>query len=100
MQMSHYWDQIATTTGGKKGYCFYMASQRSNRTQVLLTDAVNDQVEKLAKQTKRSKSAMCAELIEFALIHHSKDFSNQDTPLDEPTLRRLSRLVELLDSLD
>lgn len=79
-----------------------MASQRSNRTQVLLTDAISDQVEKLAKKSKRSKSAMCAELIEYALEHSScrKDLSDKDTKLDESTLKRLSKLVELLDSLD
>jgi|13_taG_2_1085334.scaffolds.fasta_scaffold58721_2 hypothetical protein len=79
-----------------------MASHRSNRTQVLLTEAVDDQVEKLAKKTKRSKSAMCAELIEFALKHSScrKPSSNQDTQIDEPTLIRFTKLIKLLDSLD
>ena len=79
-----------------------MALTRSNRTQVLLTDAVSDQVDKLAKKERRSKSAICAQLIEFALAHEyvSKDLNAQDNQLDESTLRRLRKLVELLDSLD
>ena len=69
---------------------------------MLLTEAIDDQVEKLAKKTKRSKSAICAELIEFALIHSPcrKPLSDQDTQIDAPTLIRFSKLVKLLDSLD
>ena len=74
----------------------------SHRTQVLLSEGTNSQVEALAKKNKRSMSAMCSELIEYALIHQtgSTDFSEQGVPLDESTLRRLKKLIKLLDSLD
>ena len=83
-----------------------------NRTQVLLSDDVQARVRMLAKKSKRSMSAMCSELIEYALTHGeeykdttTKQEIKQDTVeallsgavLDD---QRMQKLLKLLDALN
>lgn len=83
----------------------------THRTQVLLPDHIQVRVQGLAGRSKRSMSAMCCELIEYALTHGDeyKDITNQDMKqntveallngavLDDP---RMQKLLKLLDAMD
>jgi hypothetical protein len=84
----------------------------ANRTQVLLPDDIQAQVRMLAKRSKRSMSAMCSELIEYALTH-GEEYKDTTTKLDikQDTLQallggavlddqRMRKLLKLLDMLD
>ena len=84
----------------------------ANRTQVLLPDNVQAQVRVLAKKSKRSMSAMCSELIEYALTH-GEEYKDTTTKPDikqntvEALLsgavlddQRMQKLLKLLDALD
>ena len=83
-----------------------------NRTQVLLSDDVQARVRMLAKKSKRSMSAMCSELIEYALTHgeeYRDTTTNPDVKRDtiEALLsgavlddKRMKKLLKLLDALD
>ena len=83
----------------------------THRTQVLLADHVQTRVQQLAINSKRSMSAMCSELIEYALDHGEryKDITNQDMKQNtvEALLsgavlndQRMQKLLKLLDALD
>ena len=83
----------------------------SHRTQVLLPDRVSGQVERLARKRKRSISAMCAELIEFALTHGDEYRDLEREELKQQTTQalidgavlddtRMSKLLKLLDAID
>lgn len=80
-----------------------MSLQRASRTQVLLTEATHAQVKELAEKNKRSMSAECAELIEFALRQQllaKGSVADVDVPLDALSARRLKTFLKLLDSLE
>ena len=83
----------------------------THRTQVLLPDHIQVRVQGLAGRSKRSMSAMCCELIEYALTHGDeyKDIINQD--MNQNTVeallngavlddQRMQKLLKLLDALD
>lgn len=83
----------------------------SHRTQVLLPERIAGEVGRLARRRKRSVSAMCAELIEFALTHgdeyrdlEREEIKKQTTEalingavLDDT---RMTKLLKLLDAID
>ena len=85
-----------------------MPSQ-ANRTQVLLSDDIQAKVRVLANRSKRSMSAMCSELIEFALTHGVEYQVSTDTTaskvealingadLDDERMRKLLKLLDALD---
>ena len=82
---------------------------KSHRTQVLLSDNVQARVSLLAKTRKRSMSAMCSELIEFALNNgnHYDDNSDTNTGRSEALVNklglsneRMQKLLKLLDALE
>ena len=84
----------------------------THRTQVLLPDHIQVRVQGLAGRSKRSMSAMCCELIEYAL-KHGDEYEDTTTKLevkqntveallngavlDDP---RMQKLLKLLDALD
>ena len=93
--------------------CVWLGMPSSaNRTQVLLSDDAQARVRVLANKSKRSMSAMCCELIEYALTHGEeyKDITikqeiKRDTVeallsgavLDD---QRMQKLLKLLDALN
>ena len=77
-----------------------MSLQRASRTQVLLTEATHAQVKELAEKNKRSMSAECAELIEFALRQQliaKGSVADVHVTLDALSARRLKTFSKLLD---
>ena len=83
----------------------------SHRTQVLLPDRVSSQVGRLARRRKRSISAMCAELIEYALTHGDEYRDLDREELKQQTAQalidgavlddtRMTKLLKLLDAID
>lgn len=80
-----------------------------NRTQVLLPEDVRERVRLLAAQRKRSMSAMCSELIEFALSNgnHYQAICDTNTDQNEALVHKLNltdervqRLLKLLEALE
>ena len=84
----------------------------AHRTQVLLPDHIQVRVQGLAGRSKRSLSAMCCELIEYAL-EHGDEYKDTATKLEikqntvEALLsgavlddNRMQKLLKLLDALD
>jgi plasmid stability protein len=80
-----------------------------NRTQVLLPEDVRERVRLLAAQRKRSMSAMCSELIEFALSNgnHYQAICDTNTDQNEAlfhklnlTDERVQKLLKLLEALE
>jgi plasmid stability protein len=80
-----------------------------NRTQVLLPEDVRERVRLLAAQRKRSMSAMCSELIEFALSNgnHYQAICDTNTDQNEAlvhklnlTEERVQKLLKLLEALE
>ncbi len=82
----------------------------THRTQVLLPDHVQARVQQLATQSKRSMSAMCSELIEYALTHGEQyQVVENDTNssivealvngaiLDDERMRKLHKLLDALE---
>ena len=87
----------------------YGMPDKSHRTQVLLSDDVQARVSLLAKTRKRSMSAMCSELIEFALDNGNHYDANSDTNTVKSealvsklglTNERMQKLLKLLDALE
>ena len=89
-------------------YPLHMAP--SQRTQVLLDPLVDEKVRRLASKHKRSMSAMCSELIEFALSqdkYNDKDHENFRAASVKALIEgadlsdeRMQKLIKLLDMLD
>ena len=80
-----------------------------NRTQVLLSEDVQERVRLLASKRKRSMSAMCSELIEFALSNANQYQVIADTNTDQNdalvhklnlTDERVQKLLKLLEALE
>tara|TARA_R100001198_G_scaffold42383_2_gene23267 strand:+ start:44 stop:310 length:267 start_codon:yes stop_codon:yes gene_type:complete len=80
-----------------------------NRTQVLLSEDVQERVRLLASKRKRSMSAMCSELIEFALSNGNQYQAISDTNTDQNealvhklnlTDERVQKLLKLLEVLE
>lgn len=83
----------------------------SHRTQVLLPERIKQEVERLASKRRRSVSAMCSELIEYALTH-GEEFRDREREAfkDETTQAlvngamlddvRMNKLLKLLDAID
>jgi hypothetical protein len=80
-----------------------------NRTQVLLSEDVRERVRLLAAKRKRSMSAMCSELIDFALSNGQQYQAICDTNTDQNealvhklnlTDERVQRLLKLLEALE
>ena len=80
-----------------------------NRTQVLLSEDVQERVRLLASKRKRSMSAMCSELIEFALSNGNQYQVICDTNTDQNeslvhklnlTDERVQKLLKLLEALE
>jgi hypothetical protein len=82
----------------------------THRTQVLLPDHIQTKVQGLATKSKRSMSAMCCELIEYAL-EHGVDYQSVTT--DTKALKvealingadlddeRMRKLLKLLDGME
>ena len=67
----------------------------THRTQVLLSSAIQAKVMRLAAKKRRSMSAMCAELIEYA-ISHGEDFKEID---DTKANSRTEALIQAIDAL-
>ena len=81
----------------------------THRTQVLLPDHIQVRVQGLAGRSKRSLSAMCCELIEYALEHGDQYQVADDTKssrvqalIDGADLSdvRMQKLLKLLDALE
>lgn len=82
----------------------------THRTQVLLNQHTQARVQQLATASKRSMSAMCSELIEYALEHGDKyqldheDMTQNtvDALLNGAVLDdvRMHKLLKLLDALE
>ena len=83
----------------------------SHRTQVLLPERIAAEVGRLAKKRKRSVSAMCAELIEFALTHGEEFRDLGREAFKEETTQalvngamlddvRMQKLLKLLDAIE
>ncbi len=82
----------------------------THRTQVLLSQSTQDRVQHLATASKRSMSAMCSELIEYALMHGDKykiDQSDMKQNTVEALLNgavlddtRMQKLLKLLDAME
>jgi plasmid stability protein len=80
-----------------------------NRTQVLLSDDARERVRLLAAQRKRSMSAMCSELIDFALSNGEQYQAICGTNTDQNealvhklnlTDERVQKLLKLLEALE
>ena len=82
----------------------------THRTQVLLPDHVQVRIQGLATRSKRSMSAMCCELIEYALDHGE---NYQSVVTDTNALKvealingadlddeRMRKLLKLLDAME
>lgn len=82
----------------------------AHRTQVLLSDDIQSQVRVLAKRSKRSMSAMCSELIAYALANGEE---YKTLPINTKSAQvqaliegadlsdvRMQKLLKLLDALD
>ena len=72
----------------------------SHRNQVLLTEEIQAKVAELAEVSKRSMSAMCSELIEYALDHGFSGFSGGNTGGLVLTDKQKRKLFKLLDAMD
>lgn len=82
----------------------------THRTQVLLSQSTQDRVQHLATESKRSMSAMCSELIEYALMHGDKykiDQQNMKQNTVEALYNgavlddtRMQKLLKLLDAIE
>ena len=72
----------------------------SHRTQVLLTDEIQAKVIELAEVSKRSMSAMCSELIEYALDHGfagNRGVNGGALVLTDNQKRKLFKLLDAMD---
>ncbi len=72
---------------------------KTHRTQVLLTDETVAKVTELADISRRSMSAMCSELIEYALDHGFSENTGVKAGLTLTTQQK-AKLLKLLDAID
>ena len=83
----------------------------SHRTQVLLPERIKQEVERLATKRRRSVSAMCSELIEYALTQGEEYRDGEREAFKEQTTQalvngamlddvRMQKLLKLLDAIE
>ena len=70
----------------------------SHRTQVLLPDYIQPRVERLATKQKRSMSAMCCELIEYALTH-GEEYQDNQADSDEAGSKGIEERMERMEKM-
>lgn len=73
---------------------------KSHRIQVLLTDSTQTRVDELAKASRRSLSAMCGELIDYALDHGFAETTGVPPGALVLNDNQKRKLLKLLDAMD